>query len=217
MKFDTAIFDLDGTLLNTLNDLCRCVNMMLQNNNYPTRTHDEIESYLGNGAKKLIEHSLPDGLDDATVERCLAEYRPIYAEHMNDNTQPYDGILPMLQKLKEMGFQTAVLSNKPDAATVPLCEGFFAGLIDTAMGDRPDVRRKPDAEGITILLERLHSAPERTIYIGDSEVDIRTAKNAGLTSVGVTWGYRRKEDLEAENADFLIDRPDELIGIVSND
>ncbi len=216
MRYDTVLFDMDGTLLNTLDDLHTSVNELLAREGFSPRTKDEIRLALGNGAKRLLQASLPEGVDDAELERYLRLYKPIYEKNMSKNTRPYDGILDMLRALKQSGIKTGVITNKPDYACAALCDSMFEGLIGEAVGDRPDLVRKPAPDSVFIILERLGSRAENTLYVGDSDVDILTAKNAGLTSVGVSWGYRDEQLLKDTGADYIIYRPAELLKIIGS-
>ncbi len=214
MKYDTVLFDLDGTLLNTLTDLAQSINKMLAAAGYPERTEQQIRASLGNGAKMLVWTSLPEGTCEAEVERCLEQYRPIYKQNMSNNTRPYEGIMELLEALKQRGIKMGVVSNKPDAPCKALVDEMFGGYIDVAIGDKPEVPRKPDRAAVDSALSALGAKHEGAIYIGDSEVDIMTARNAGLPCVCVTWGFRDRDVFEEEGADFIIDHPSELLALI---
>lgn len=214
--YNTVIFDLDGTLLNTLDDLHAAVNHALRKSGYPERTIDEVRRFIGNGVVKLMERSTPDGTDPKTNARCLDIFREYYLQHMNDSTAPYDGIVEMLKALKEKGIKTAVVSNKLHSAVVALCEDCFAGLIDAAIGVSDEQERKPSPINVFKAMEQLKSEKTYTIYIGDSEVDVQTAKNAGLLCIGVTWGFRDEEELKQAGAEFIAYTPDGVTGIVAS-
>lgn len=206
---DTIVFDLDGTLLNTLDDLMDSVNYMLRGEGYPVRSYDEIRAFVGNGVGLLVERSLPEGHKDE-AERCLKIFSAHYDLNKENKTRPYDGIIELLTAVKAAGYKTAIVSNKYDAAVKELADKVFSGLIDTAVGEREGVAKKPAPDGVFAALESLGSARERAVYVGDSDVDVETAKNAGLPVVGVTWGFRDRALLERMKADYIIDRPSEL-------
>lgn len=214
MKFETAVFDLDGTLLDTLDDLMNSVNFALAEFGFPKRSREEIRQFVGNGVGMLIKRAVPAGTDIKTEEECLGVFRKRYSEHKEDNTAPYDGISPALLKLKEAGIKTAVVSNKFDAAVKELCKPFFGDLIPVAIGERENVRRKPCPDSVFEALKELGASKETAIYIGDSDTDVETAKNAGLPCIGVTWGFRDKDVLEKTGADYIIDEPSQLLGII---
>lgn len=214
MSIKTIIFDLDGTLLNTLGDLTDAVNAALAQYGYPAHSDEAIRRFVGNGVGKLLQRALPDGTDDAEIERCLTAFHAYYEAHMMCRTQPYDGIPALLAALKARGIVMGVLSNKYDAAACALTARYFPGQIDLTLGERPGVPRKPDPTAVCELLERLHANAQTTLYVGDSNVDMTTAKNAGLYAVGVTWGFREREILLQAGADCLIDSPAELLPLL---
>lgn len=209
-RFDTVIFDMDGTLLDTLKDLADAVNYALEKMDYPVRTIEEIRTFVGNGVYKLMERAVPENTPPEQVEKSLGIFKAYYREHSKDATRPYPGILPLLESLKRDGVKTGVLSNKYDAAVKELCAEYFPGLIDVPRGEKPGTAKKPAPDGLFAVMRELGAEPAGTLYVGDSEVDARTGKNAGLTFVGVTWGFRSRQVLEENHADFIIDRPEEL-------
>lgn len=208
--FDTIIFDLDGTLLNTLEDLADSVNYALEGMGFPRRSSDEIRKFLGNGGKRLIQMATPEDTSQEQREECLTQFRDYYDRHMDHKTKPYPGVIFLLQGLREWGVKTAVVSNKYDSAVKGLCGKYFNGLVDAAVGDCECRRRKPAPDNVLEALRLLDSRPERTLYVGDSEVDMETAKNAGLTSVGVTWGFRSEALLIQTGAKYLATRPSHI-------
>lgn len=214
MKFKTVIFDLDGTLLNTLDDLMNSANFALSEFNFPQRTKDEVRQFVGNGVRKLIERAVPLGTSEHTIDDCLEVFRDHYENHKNDNTKPYDGITPTLLSLKEAGIKMAVVSNKYDLAVKELCAPFFSGVIDVAIGERENVRRKPAPDSVLEALKVLGAKKESAVYVGDSDVDVQTAANAGIPCIGVTWGFRDREVLQSAGAQFIINEPKELIDLV---
>lgn len=214
MNFKTVIFDLDGTLLNTLDDLANSANFALSEFNFPQRTRDEVRQFVGNGVRLLIERAVPVGTTEHTVDECLEIFRDHYENHKNDNTKPYDGILHTLSKLKEAGVKMAVVSNKYDLAVKELCAPFFSSVIDVAIGERENVRRKPAPDSVFEALKTLGANKESAIYVGDSDVDVQTAANAGIPCIGVTWGFRDREVLENAGAQYIIDKPEEILDLV---
>ena len=214
MNYLAAIFDLDGTLLNTLGDLTDAVNAAIVPRGLTAVSEAQVQARVGNGIRKLIERSMPEGTPDADLDDCLAVFRAYYNEHMMCRTHPYAGMLQTLQALKKAGMKIAVLSNKYDPAAKELTAHFFPGLIDLTLGERPDVPRKPDPTSCEEILAVLGVSKAQTIYIGDSAVDMNTAKNAGLDSIGVTWGFRSREVLTEAGAGRLADRPYELVQLL---
>lgn len=211
MKYDLVIFDLDGTILDTLEDLCDSVNYALDRLGFPKRTLVEVRNFLGNGIRKLVECALPQGSDEKCVEEMLAIHREYYSVHCADKTKPYEGIKEMLGELKERGIKLAVLSNKPDYAVKILCEDYFPNVFDAAYGFREGIERKPSPEAVEGLLEELGVPREKAVYVGDSEVDVRTAKNAGLDMMIVEWGFRDREFLIANGAVNLVSAPSGIL------
>ena len=211
-----VIFDLDGTLLNTLDDLAAAVNFALRTCGCPERTTDEVRRFVGNGVVKLISRAAPADLDKATWERCFALFRAYYMEHLTDRTTPYAGILPLLAALHARGVKTAVVSNKLHSAVVSLCNDFFGKRIDVCFGVNEDCERKPAPLTTLRAMEFLGVTASETLYVGDSETDVQTAKNAGLQCVGVTWGFRSRAVLEAAGAWKLIDTPQELLPFIES-
>ncbi len=204
------IFDLDGTLLNTLADLRDSTNFALKKFGFPVRTTEEIRNFVGNGLRMLIKRSLAQGTDKSTVDAVLAEMKAHYWEHYHDGTVPYDGILPLLQELKARGFRMAIVSNKADPMVQLLRTLYFERLIPVAVGELDGVARKPAPDLVRLAMKRLGCAEENTAYIGDSEVDIETAKNAGLPCFCVGWGFRPEEVLRKAGAETVYRSPAEL-------
>ena len=206
----TVIFDLDGTLLNTLEDLKEATNFALSKYNYPTRTLEEVRCFVGNGVRKLIERAVPENCQN--VEECLAVFKQNYSEIMYNHTAPYNGILKILSDLKANGIKTGVVSNKFDSAVKELCKKYFVDLIDIAIGQADDVPKKPAPDGVFKVMRELGADKLSTIYVGDSDVDVATAKNANLPCIGVTWGFRDREYLKGAN--FIIDNPNDINVII---
>ncbi len=212
--YKAVIFDLDGTLLDTLDDLMNAVNFALREFSFPERTREEIRSFIGNGVIRLMERSTPIGTDSVTQEKCLEVFRKYYLEHMADNTAPYKGIIPLLEKLKSVGIATAVVSNKLHPAVVGLCEDYFASLIDVPLGVAEEKERKPSPLNVYRAMGMLSSDKENTIYVGDSNVDVETAHNADLKCIGVTWGFRDREELLSLSCDYISDTADEVLKLI---
>ncbi len=213
-KIDTVIFDLDGTLINSLEDLRVSVNYALFGFKYPKQTLDMVRRNVGNGIEKLIERSLPDGKDNVNYEVCLEIFKEHYKTHMSVNTKPYPHIIETLAALKSRGYKLAVVSNKFDAAVKPLCQKYFKNLIDVAIGQSKDTKKKPAPDTVYIALDELGSTSETSIYVGDSEVDIQTAKNSGMDCISVSWGFKTKEFLKQNGASVIIDTPLEIFNYI---
>lgn len=209
-KYKTYIFDLDGTLLSTLADLAASTNYALSTHHMPERSLDEVRRFVGNGVKKLMERAIPDGLNNPLFEETFATFRQHYMQHNLDTTQPYPGIMQLLEQLKAEGKNIAVVSNKFYAATRELCHHFFGDLVPVAIGEREDIRKKPAPDTVIEALRELGVDKEGAVYIGDSDVDIMTAKNSGMPCVSVLWGFRDKEFLLEHGATTLISKPEEM-------
>ena len=214
MPYQTAIFDLDGTLLDTLEDLYRAVNTALAARSFPLRSRDEVRMFVGNGVEMLIRRAVPAGCDEETTLATLAHFKTTYAAICKDHTRPYDGILPALATLRERGVRVAVVSNKFDAATKSLCAEYFGDLVEVAIGERADVRKKPAPDTVMEALRELGVTSQGAVYIGDSDVDIRTAENCGMDCISVTWGLRDEDFLLENGAKALVRTPSELLGVI---
>ena len=208
--FKTAIFDLDGTLLNTLDDLTDAVNHTLDSYGFPRRTPQEIRRFLGNGSKRLITESLPDSVSAETTEQVHGDYLLWYDAHAAIKTAPYDGIEELLTELKKRNISLAVVSNKGDAQVRTLTQKHFP-QVDLSVGERQGIRRKPAPDSIYEVMKQLNADPKTTILVGDSEVDLQTAKNAGVTAVAVGWGFRDKDELMQCEPDLFLNHPSDLL------
>lgn len=213
MKYDTVIFDLDGTLLNTIEDLTDSVNSVLNKNSYEKRTIDEVLEFIGNGVKQLMTLSLPKGTDIKLIEKCVTEFQSHYSGNMKNKTKPFPGILELLKELKEKNIKIAIVSNKFDSAVKDLNRHYFSDYIKTAVGETKDIPKKPAPDIVFKALEELGSDLAKSLYVGDSDVDVKTAKNAGLDCAAVTWGFRSRVVLEKENPEYIIDKPFDLLNI----
>ena len=212
--YRAVIFDLDGTLLNTLEDLRDGVNYVLALRGYPERSLEEIRRFVGNGIGKLIERAAPEGTAEEEREEILKEFRLYYTEHCRVKTGPYNGIMDLLKSLKEHNIQMAVVSNKNDAAVKELVKYYFSEYISVAIGECAGVRKKPSPDSVWKAISLLGVKKEQAVYVGDSEVDRATAANAGMECISVTWGFRDEELLKSLEPEYLIHKPEEIIGIV---
>lgn len=217
MRYTAYIFDLDGTLLDTLDDLRASVNYSLRHFAMPERTRDEVREFVGNGVRRLMERAVAGGTDNPLFDEALDMFRRHYAEHSLDHTRPYPGIMDMLATLRHDGKRIAVVSNKFQAATERLCRHFFGDYVEVAIGESEGVRRKPAPDTVVEAMRRMgYAAPAAhgdAVYIGDSDVDIATAKAAGLPCISVLWGFRDKPFLEAHGATTFVTSPEEIVAI----
>ena len=208
MKYKAVLFDMDGTLLDTLEDLRDGVNLMLERRGAPQRTTEEIRAFVGNGARKLMQLALPEGTAAEVVESVLKEYQQWYKENYCIKTRPYVGVEELLAALRELNVPMAVVTNKPDATARQLAEKFFPGL--PAFGQRDEIPKKPAPDMVWNALEVLGVAAQDAVYVGDSEVDVETARNAGMPLIAVSWGFRTREQLRAAGAEIIVDTAEEL-------
>lgn len=209
-----VIFDMDGTVLDTLFDLTDSVNHALTAYGFPTRSSDEIRSFLGNGAKMLIHLSVPEGTPSNIEDAVLSHHIDYYALHCNEKTRVYDGIVALLDELRAKGIKTAVVSNKSDIHVKELVQDYFDGLFDVAIGVNDRLPRKPAPDMPLAVMEHLGVDSAETIYVGDSEVDVLTAANAGLQMIAVTWGFRDLQTLTAAGATVFADNAERLSGLI---
>ena len=210
MKYRFLFFDLDGTLLNTLDDLHDAVNTILARYQMPEITPEQTAAFLGNGAGHLIHCAVPEGTPEEQEKKILAEYRQYYQDNCQVRTAPYPGIPEMLERLKKAGCVMAVVSNKPDAAVKELNRHFFEGLLVSAIGESAEIRRKPAPDTVFEAMLQTGAEQNSSVYIGDSEVDIQTARNAGLPCISVSWGFRSKQELKAAGAEVVAGNAEEL-------
>lgn len=204
MKYELAVFDLDGTVLDTLTDLDNSLNFALGYFSMPSRTIDETRAFVGNGIRKLIERGVPAGTPPEVADEVEKVFNENYAVHCADNTKPYDGINELLKEVRACGIKTAVVSNKADYAVQTLCKKYFDGLFDFCVGARENVRKKPFPDSVNEVIKTLAAERERTVYIGDSEVDIETAVNARVPCLSVTWGFRSVDRLLENGATDIV-------------
>ena len=214
MKYSLAIFDMDGTILNTLDDMTDSLNEILTKYNLPLHTVDEVRFMVGNGIPKLIERALADGRNNPQFEQILADFIAYYEKHCAIKTAPYDGVVDCIKTLRAAGIKIAVNTNKVEPAAIALCDDYFPGLFDIISGSRPGMPPKPAPDGIYEILSRAgmdgKSEGQRAVFIGDSDVDMQTGMNAGLDVIGVDWGFRGKKFLEEHGARTIVMNAGEL-------
>jgi HAD hydrolase, family IA, variant 3 len=210
-EYDTYIFDLDGTLLDTLTDLAASCNYALLQHGMAQRTIDEVRMFVGNGVKKLMERAIPDGLANPQFDEVYQCFRQHYLKHGLDHTAPYPGVLPMLAELKRRNKKIAVVSNKFYRATEELCKHFFDQYVEVAIGEREGIKKKPAPDTVLEALAQLGVTGDNAVYIGDSDVDIATANNCQMPCISVLWGFRDKDFLLRSGATTLIKTPEELL------
>lgn len=213
-KIEAVIFDLDGTLLNTLYDLADSVNWALETYGMPQRSLEEVRAFVGNGLRNLMTQAVPGGEENTVFESLFESFREYYKAHCNVKTAPYEGILELMETLKERGVKMAIVSNKIDAGVKELNQIHFAEFVDIAIGEREGVGRKPNPDSVNEALYLLGVDKEHAIYVGDSDVDIKTAKNAQVGCIAVSWGFRDEAFLAENGAEIIIDTPLELLKYV---
>lgn len=210
MRYKAVVFDLDGTLLYTLEDLYRATNYALAACELPPRTIDEVRRFVGNGYRRLARLASPEGTPDAVQEEVLAHFNAYYLEHDQDHTAPYPGIPELLDGLAQTGLHLAVVSNKGDAAVQDLIAHYFPGAFEAVAGERADIRRKPAPDTVEAVMAKMGVSADETVYVGDSEVDVLTAANVGCDCIIVTWGFRDRSYLEEQGARVFANTTDEL-------
>ena len=210
MKYDTVIFDLDGTLLHTLDDLYYSTNYALEQFNFPTRTYEEVRTFVGNGVKVLIEKAVPKGKNEY-VEEVLEVFKEHYKSHSMDHIYIYNGIKELISELKKMNIKIAVVTNKFHAAAEMIVEKYFKDDFLVALGESKELNKKPHPDMCNKVLSILNSKSENTLYVGDSEVDILTAANANLKCISCSWGFRTEDELKFAGANIIIEKPIELL------
>lgn len=213
MRYQTYVFDLDGTLLDTLGDLAASTNYALRTHGMPEHSLDDVRRFVGNGVRVLMERAVPQGAENPQFEAAFQTFRTHYMQHSLDTTKPYDGILETLEALKAEGCRLAVVSNKMMAATQELCRHFFRDTIEVAIGEHEaqGIRKKPAPDTVNEAFRQLGVGKERAVYVGDSDVDILTARNSGLPCISVLWGFRDREFLIQHGAETFISAPSELL------
>jgi len=217
MKYELAIFDMDGTILNTLEDLKDAINHALVECGYPERSLEEVRQFVGNGTRRLVDLAVPEGTSKEDKEKVYQTYIPYYEAHADAKTDVYPGIRELLKNLKEQGCMTAVVSNKPDAAVKNLTEAYFHGLFDMAVGENEagGIKRKPAPDEVDCVLHKLNISNSKAVYIGDSDVDVATARASGLQLIAVDWGFRSRSFLEELQVDTIVSTPHEIEEIMN--
>lgn len=210
MKYKAVLYDMDGTVLDTLADLTDAVNVSLRRFGLPEQPAMHVRDVLGNGARRLIMGCLPEGTDERTADAVLEFYKPYYDAHCREKTAPYPGIIELMQRLRDAGVKQAVVSNKPDGAVKELAELFFGGLIESAVGESETVRLKPCPDAVLAAAKLMGVSKDECVYVGDSEVDIETARRAGMDCISVAWGFRDEDMLRAEGAACIVHSAEEL-------
>ena len=214
MKYELIVFDMDGTILDTLEDLKNSMNHTLRLHHMPERTLDEIRSFVGNGIRKLIERAVPTGTSEHKIYEIHGDFMKHYEIHCADCTKPYDGVIDLIKELRNRGYKTAVVSNKAHGAVQDLCVQYFPGLFDLAIGERPEIAKKPAPDMVNMALEQLQVTREKAVYIGDSDVDVATARNSELDMITVDWGFRTREFLVEQGAEVIVSKPEEILELV---
>ena len=215
-RYKTVIFDLDGTLLNTLEDLQTSVNYALSAYKMPERSIEEIRHFVGNGVQRLMELAVPCGTSEETLNAAFLLFKKHYAVHCNDKTDLYPGIHELLVQLKREGFRTAIVSNKLQEGVDALYEQYFKENVEVAIGAREGICKKPAPDSVFAAMKLLNATADKTIYIGDSEVDIATARNAGLPCITVTWGFRTRKEQETAGGKLFADTPEEILKMLND-
>lgn len=216
MSLKAVIFDLDGTILDTLTDLSISLNFALDAHSFPERTIDEVRQMVGNGAKNLIKRAVPEGTGEEEREAVLNTFNEHYSVHCVDNTKPYEGIEEVMESCRSYGLSIDVVSNKPDYGVQTLCADHFPGLIDITVGQKEGVRIKPAPDSVNEVLRLLNITKEEAVYVGDSEVDVQTARNAGMKCIGVEWGFRDRKVLEDQGAWKIVSDMEELLRAIAS-
>lgn len=214
MKYTTIVFDCDGTLLDTLTDLRNAVNYVLRAHDLPERSVPEVKAALGNGVAHLMRQSLPDSISEAELNTYLDEFKTYYGEHLQDYTAPYPSILDVLDTLRTKGYKLAIVSNKIQEGITPLNKEYFGDRLPVAIGERPGLQRKPAPDMVLQALKELGSTQDESIYIGDSEVDVATAKNSGLLCIGVTWGFRDEQLHKDLGVKYIARKAEDIVTII---
>ena len=210
MRYDAVLFDLDGTVLDTVEDIADSLNRALKSHGFPQVSPAQAESFLGNGTRRLVELALPEDCPEAVKEDVIGEYRGLYDRFCHEKTRPYRGMVELMKALKEAGVKTAIVSNKPDSMVQTLERVYYPGVPDIVLGEREGLARKPAPDMVLFALNAIGAEAARSIYVGDTEVDIQTARNAGMGCISVPWGFRSREQLEAAGAKPVAGSVEEL-------
>ena len=213
----TVIFDMDGTVLNTLDDLATSVNYVLTRYGMPVHCTEDYRRYFGNGIRYALECAVPKGTEETTIDQMLPVFKEHYNAHCLDKTRPYDGIPELMKALRDRGFKLAIVSNKIDSAVKELNAKFFSAYVDVTIGEREGIQRKPAPDTVVQALKELKSSKHEAVYIGDSEVDLQTAANAGLPCISVLWGFREKDFLTEQGATVFANTPQEIYDLLGRE
>ena len=211
-----VIFDMDGTILNTLEDLTDSINAALNKFGMPLRGIDEVRSFVGNGIHKTIERAVPEGTEEKVIEEVYDFFNPYYRKHCEIKTRPYDGIVDLLHELRAQGYKTAVISNKESGAVIKLVDTVFPDCFDDCLGDTPGIKLKPERDMVAITLDNLGVNVSEAVYVGDSDVDILTARNSDMKCISVTWGFRSRDFLIESSAEILVDKPADILELIQS-
>lgn len=213
---NTVVFDMDGTVLNTLDDLTDAVNYVFSQFSLPPRSQEDYRKFFGNGIGYAMKCAAPEGTPDSLFDKMIPIFREYYDEHCLDKTRPYDGILELMKALKDKGYKMAIVSNKIDSAVKELNERFFSEYVSVAIGEKPGIKRKPAADTVIAALNELGSSRDEAVYVGDSEVDLQTARNSGLPCIAVLWGFRDKDLLVENGATTFAYTPEDVITVLES-
>ena len=211
---NTVIFDMDGTVLDTLSDLAGAINHELSRYHMPQRTENEVRSFVGNGIRVALKLAATEGTTDEVLDDMVADFRTYYDAHCLDNTKPYEGITELMKSLSEKGCKLGIVSNKIDPAVKELSDRFFKEYVSVAIGEKPGINRKPAPDTVRKAMKELGSSKEETVYVGDSEVDVLTAKNTGIPCISVLWGFRDRDYLKENGATTFADAPSEILDLI---
>jgi phosphoglycolate phosphatase len=217
MRYKAVVFDLDGTLLNTLSDLCDSVNHVMRSFSFPEQTLEQTKSKIGDGIKMLIERSVPGGSENPFFEEAFLKFKDYYTAHSNIKTAPFDGILELIDELKSRKIHLAVVSNKNDAAVKLLCKEYFGDVFEAVIGETPQGRRTPAPDSVFAAIDLMGLDKSDCVYVGDSQVDVATAKNAGIDLIAVTWGFRDKEILKKAGAAVFAESPQDILDFIEKE
>lgn len=212
--YKAVLFDMDGTVLDTVGDLTDAINVSLEKFGFPARSQEEVKSFLGKGPAHFVNCAVPEGTDEKTRQQVLAFYEPYYDSHCQIKTAPYPGVLELLKTLKARSVKLAVISNKQEPAVKALAEQHFDGLLELAVGTSPRIRCKPDPSAVLAAMAELGVEKSETLYVGDMDVDLNTARNAGIDCVGVSWGFLGRKKLEALGAEHIVDNTEQLLEFI---
>ena len=215
MKIDTVVLDMDGTVLNTLQDLTVSVNFVLQKVGFPPRTEEEYRRFFGSGIAYALKCAVPEGTPDSVIDGMIPLFKEHYDRHCLDSTGPYDGVLPLMKRLRDSGYRLAIVSNKIDSAVKELNRRFFSEYVEVAIGEGEGVKRKPAPDTVFRALKELGKTKESAVYVGDSEVDYQTAVNAGIPCVSVLWGFRDRDFLVRHGATRFAETPEQVLSALA--